>query len=222
MGYSRENPSPRYQVLIDQHRQMHLEGDKSIGIPPENTFEGMKVSSKANRIKKIVQMTGAKTILDYGSGKGRLHIEKHFKIPGQNKLGTLAEYWEVESVRCYDPCYPPYSELPLGKFDGVISIDVLEHCTEEDLPWIIDEIFNYANLFVYANIACEPALKFLPNGENAHATVRPADYWEAIFENSVERYPDLLWEVNISYRRGNGGRQWTVEKRLGNLRQGGD
>jgi hypothetical protein len=66
----------------------------------------------------------------------------------------------------------PFSALPEGRFDGVVCTDVLEHCPEEDLPWIVGELFGYARLFVFANVACYPAAKKLPNGENAHCTIR--------------------------------------------------
>ena len=42
---------------------------------------------------------------------------------------------------------------PTGQFDGVISTDVLEHCPEPDLPWILDEMFGAARKFIFANIA---------------------------------------------------------------------
>jgi FkbM family methyltransferase len=89
----------------------------------------------------------------------------------------IAEYWDVDEVQCYDPGYAPHSARPEGRFDGVICTDVLEHCPEEDVPWILEEIFGYAGRFVYLNVACYPARKTLPNGENAHITVRPPEWW---------------------------------------------
>src|SRR5437763_1557904 len=79
----------------------------------------------------------------------------------------IAEYWDVDEVRCYDAGYQPYRKLPAGQFDGVISTDVLEHCPEEDLSWILQEIFSFARRFVFLNVACFPARKTLPDGTNA-------------------------------------------------------
>jgi hypothetical protein len=50
---------------------------------------------------------------------------------GVVRWNSMKEYWGVESIRCYDPGYPPFSTLPEGRFDGVICTDVLEHCPEE-------------------------------------------------------------------------------------------
>ena len=101
----------------------------------------------------------------------------------------------MQDVRCYDPCHEPFSRLPEEKFDGVLCTDVLEHCPEEDVPWILDEIFGYARRFVFANAACYPARKHLPNGENAHCTIREPAWWRERLCETSARHPGVLWEV---------------------------
>ena len=102
------------------------------------------------------------------------------------------DYWGIDYVHCYDPSYAKYSTLPLGPFDGVICTDVLEHCPEDDLPWIVTEIFAYAENFVYANVACYPAMKRFPTGENAHCTVRAPEWWaRPLPPRSVPSSPDV-------------------------------
>ena len=89
-------------------------------------------------------------------------------------------------------------QLPEEKFDRVISTDVLEHCPEEDISWIIDEMFAKTHKFLFANIACYPAAKKLPNGENAHCTIRPATWWGEIIRPIASRYPHVLYQFEIS------------------------
>src|SRR5690606_11800435 len=108
---------------------------------------------------------------------------------------SVLDYWDIAAVHCYDPCYAPYSKLPEGRFDGVVCTDVLEHCPEQDLPWIIGEIFGYADRFVYANVACYPARKHLPNGENAHCTIKPAAWWRTLLQEASAGRTGLTWEV---------------------------
>ena len=83
--------------------------------------------------------------------------------------------------------------MPRARFDGVISTDVLEHCPAEDIPWIIDEIFSFADEFVYLNVACYPAKKLLPNGENAHCTIEPPEWWKAHFDRALGQRPGLRY-----------------------------
>jgi hypothetical protein len=110
----------------------------------------------------------------------------------------LSDYWGLTGVHLYDPCYQPYAKLPTTVFDGVISTDMLEHCGEEDIPWIIDEIFSFAKKFVFANVACYPAKKTLPNGENAHCTIKDAKWWNDVICTVGDKHPHVMWEVVLS------------------------
>ena len=198
--YSRENPSPRYRELTQLYRQMHAEGEQFLKIPPEQTFPGLSLPSQAGRIKRLVAATGATNILDYGSGKGMQYDLRGIKTEDGKVYETIQDYWDVDFIQCYDPSFTPFSKLPTGKFDGVISTDVLEHCPEEDLQWIIGEIFSYADRFVFANVACYPAKKRLPTGENAHCTIQPPDWWQSLIRGVAARYPGVAWEFWIQWR----------------------
>ena len=149
------------------------------------------------RIKELIDDTGARTILDYGCGKGMQYDPHHLQVPGAGVWDGVIDYWDIDEVCCYDPCYERYSKLPQGELDGVISTDVLEHCVVEDIAWIVAEMFSYANQFVFANIACYPAIATLPNGENAHCTVRPATWWQPIFAATAAQYPGVEWSLAI-------------------------
>lgn len=215
MTFSRAHPSPRYLELQCLYRTMHEQGETFLGIPPEQTFPGASLPAQAPRIKRLVELTGARTLLDYGSGKGKqyeprpIHDAQGVEWPG------IIDYWDIDEIVCYDPCYAPFSALPQGCFDGVISTDVLEHCPEQDVPWIVSEMFGYATRFVFTNVACYPARKRLPTGENAHCTIKPLAWWKDLFECAAADRPELRWEVWIQYRSGTPPGA-LVEERIGN------
>lgn len=205
MAYSRQNPSPRYRELLAMYRQMHLHGDARTAQPAQKTFDGYSLPPQAPRIKRLIDRTGARRLLDYGSGKGLQYDLPVFAVEGEGQWDGVIDYWGIDEVVCFDPAYPPYSRLPEGRFDGVIATDVLEHCPEEDVDWILGEIFAYATRFIYATIACYPAKKHLPNGENAHCTIRPPAWWEARFTHQASAHPGVEWEAWLqknSPRRG--------------------
>lgn len=198
--YSRQNPSVRYVDLLDQYKSMHAHGVEHLNCAPEDTFPGFSLFSQAARIKVLIDQTGTETILDYGSGKGKQYEPRAITIPNQGKWPSILEYWDISEVTCYDPNYPPYQKLPTEKFEGVVCTDVLEHCPEEDIPWIIDEIFSYATKFVYLNIACYPAQKRLPSGENAHCTIQGLDWWKPILDAASAKYSSLQWEAWLTFK----------------------
>jgi hypothetical protein len=215
MTYSRANPSPRYLELQNLYRTMHTEGERFLGIPPAETFPGSSLAAQSYRIKALIAKTGEQTFLDYGSGKGLQYEPHSIRDEAGVEWPGIIDYWDVDEVLCYDPAYAPFTKVPAGKFDGVISTDVLEHCPEEDIPWIIDEIFGYAGRFVFANVACYPARKRLPTGENAHCTIKPVDWWRVLMESAVARHPGILCEVWIQSRMDTPQGPKLVEERIG-------
>ncbi len=200
MTYSRGNPSSRYVALQSMYREMHLKGEQFLGTPAEKTFPGYSLDAQLARIKTMIERTGAQVVLDYGCGKGRQYESRVIRDGTGGQWPSVVDYWDIDEIVCYDPCYEHYSKLPSGQFDGVISTDVLEHCPEEDVPWIVDEMFGYATRFVFANVACYPAGKRLPNGENAHCTIKPVEWWEQIVRTVAARYPGVRWEFWLEHR----------------------
>jgi hypothetical protein len=188
-AFTRAAPSQRYRDLIALYADMHDHGDRQRGKAAAKTFSGSSLERQAPRIRMLTQSQKARTLLDYGCGKASLHGQKPVTIEGA-QYPDIAVYWGLDAITLYDPAYAPYTRLPEGRFDGVICTDVLEHCPKEDIPWILDEIFGYAGRFVFANVACFPAMKTLPNGENAHCTIEGPEWWEARLIEASARHPD--------------------------------
>lgn len=197
--YSRVNPSPRYQELLGLYKQMHTEGAESVNLPPEKTFPGLSLKNHVVRIGMIIEILGSETILDYGSGKGKQYGPVEIATRDGRTFLSIKDFWRVSSITCFDPAYEPFSVLPEGKYDGVVSTDVLEHCPKEDVPWIINEMFSYAREFVFMNVACYPAVKTLPNGENAHCTVEPVEWWKDLMDDAVAQHPGLRYYAEFSH-----------------------
>jgi hypothetical protein len=202
-NFNRSAPSPRYRRLVQQYELMHLHGEAHLGIPPEKTFPGESLPQQAARIKRLIRLTGSRTILDYGAGKGQQYLPLRIVDEEERaEYPDIRSFWGVDLIRCYDPAYQPFTELPTGKFDGVVCTDVLEHCPEEDIPWILNELFAFAERFVYANVACFPARKRLPSGGNAHCTIKPVRWWEEQLERPARATAHIRYEFRLAYRKG--------------------
>jgi len=192
-AYTRSSPSTRYQQLIEQYKLMHTEGERFRNIPPEQTFSGQSLPRHAEMIKSLVDRYQTKTLLDYGCGKGAQYTAVRVKLADGTEYETIPAYWGVEKIVCYDPGYEPFSHLPSAICDGVICTDVLEHCPEEDIPWILDELFGFARKFVLANVACYPAMKRLANGENAHCTIKDRGWWHDQIHRAADVCPHVRY-----------------------------
>lgn len=198
MSYTRDNPSPRYQTLMTQYRDMHTHGDRINDIPPEKTFNGISVVEHLTAVRGIIDRVGARTLLDYGCGKAEAYDKLTVNMPNGAKVKGLKAAWGLESVALYDPAFEKYSARPTGIYDVVISTDVLEHCPEEDIEWIVSDMFSFSRKALFCSIALYVARKHLPSGENAHVTLKSAGWWVDVFEALKARSPDRKYFLAIA------------------------
>ena len=135
-------------------------------------------------ICKLIDLTEAKSLLDFGCGRGKQYAGWG-DLDAQTHLGMMPAL--------YDPGVEQFEKMPKGKFDGVYSTDVMEHIPEEELPESLELIFSKATKFVYLAICTSPSMATLPNGENAHCTLEDIDWWKEI----VNRYrpTDILTHI---------------------------
>ena len=137
-----------------------------------NNWIGESLAEYKHQIYGIIKNNNIKSILDYGCGKAKFHniLFNNKKTPG-SPIGI--------EITKYDPAVEEYSIKPLlsNKFELVLCIDVMEHVQEDRIEEVLQDIFNYGNQ-VFMTITCYPATQILPNGLNAHYTVKEPDWWK--------------------------------------------
>jgi len=199
LKYTRENPSPRFLELQDMYKTMHTQGDPTIGLGAEQTFDGQSLMDFVLLLQNVFRSMGIRSVLDYGCGKAVVHKMARQTLQSGVVLQGTQSIWGVKAITLYDPGYEPYSAFPKGTFDAVICTDVLEHIPEEDIPWILEEIFSFAERFVFMTVALYPAAKSLPNGENAHITLKSVGWWSDLIEETAKRHPNKAYTVPLMY-----------------------
>lgn len=103
-----------------------------------------------------------KSVLDYGCGRGNL-------------ADFFAQHHN-SNIRKYDPAIPELSEYPTGHYDLAVNTDVLEHVPEEEIDGIIANIRTLSR-DAFFNVHLSHASEILSNGENAHCTIKPPEWW---------------------------------------------
>ncbi len=162
-------------------------------VSAEKAFSGDQLPKYIPQIKQLIDKTGAKSVLDYGAGKGSHYGKLELKDQtGKTVARSLKEYWNVQSITLYDPRVPAYNELPGKKHDGLISTDVLEHIPRADAPWVVEECSPWLqSSFLQMWPVCYPAITCLPDGSNAHETVQHPQWWAGLFECTAAKFPDV-------------------------------
>jgi 2-polyprenyl-3-methyl-5-hydroxy-6-metoxy-1,4-benzoquinol methylase len=115
-------------------------------------------------VDALMHKLDAKSMLDYGCGRGFLREE------------LLANYDVTYAIREYDPAIAGKDGIP-GKADVVVCGDVLEHVEPICLDSVLDHIKRLAQKAAFLVVATRPAVKHLPDGRNAHLIVEPMSWW---------------------------------------------
>ncbi len=111
------------------------------------------------------------TVLDFGAGQQSLG-----KYVQENAVDVNVKWTN------YDPGQPLISTPPEGKFDLIVSSDVLEHVEPEEIDNVIAWLDAHATKAQFHHIACDPCGLILPDGRNAHLITEKVDWWLEKFE----------------------------------------
>ena len=141
-------------------------------------FAGFTIKRYVNDIAHAVSIHRAKTLLDYGSGKGYQYLLNRV----HDKFDPCPHCGRGLLPKLFDLGVRQISEKPTGTFDGVICTDMLEHIEEADVPRILADILSLAGKFIVLGISCRPEtkdVKQLSDGRGVHVTVKPPKWWAA-------------------------------------------
>lgn len=193
-----ENFSPQGKLLLNFYSQMAEVGyTRTSGEEVNNAFSDFELRKFRNVAKTFFEANEIKTVLDYGSGGSDWEMEG-FDLESGN---SAMQYFNLEQVFNYEPARQ--RDLVTAA-DCVTCIDVMEHIFMSDVPAVLRDIFANANKAVMLNIACYPAAALLPNGENAHITVRDPLWWKGILDMVSMDFPkvSVMLICSVTYSSG--------------------
>ena len=183
--------SKKGQALIDMYQHMASGGYlRKDGVDLNDAFGNFELRFYQIPIKEQFNQFRVKTILDYGGG-GSDWTAKNFSNNGD----SAQEYFGLDQCFKYEPGRKIDERTQV---DCVLSFDVLEHIFIADIDNTLNDIFSYAKKLVILNIANYPANAKLPNGENAHITIRNKFWWKAKLDSCAIKYPNISIQLLIS------------------------
>ena len=148
----------------------------------DHAFNDMEMRAYAAQIRAMLQVLQAETMLDFGCGGS------DYELPGFDGQLSAREYLGLREVYRYEPARGIDQRQPA---DAVLCFDVLEHLFIADMAATVRELFSLARKLLVVNVACYEARAMLPNGENAHITVRAPLWWKGFFDAIAIEYPGV-------------------------------
>ena len=119
-------------------------------------------------------------VLEFGAGNGQL--ARHLEQQGNQVAAIEASRRPLTGIPCARKIHGTALALPFLKedFDLFVSVDVLEHLTENDCKLVIREAARLCRR-IFVSVCTRRSGLLGPNGENLHLTVRPASWWSRQF-----------------------------------------
>ena len=171
--------------LIKLYQRMVVEGyERQDGHTVEDAYGDFELQKFRTICKEHISDPGIKTVLDYGGGGS------DWDAPGfdSNTGASAKQFFDVRSVTTFEPAR---NQMEKKHSDCVVCMDVLEHIFITDVANLTHELFSLAKKLLVVNIACYKAAALLPNGENAHVTVRSPDWWKGTIDAAAIKYPQV-------------------------------
>jgi hypothetical protein len=186
--FTKEKPSRRYAETIEQYRM--LDGDPSPDAALRDFLQLRRLDAHGEEIRRLIGQTAARIVLDHAAGK-----QRHY-APAR-KMKSFAAWPGVE-IACADAMVADIAKPANRMFDGVFSVDALQHMPEEDIGWILDEMFAAAKSFVYVGVSSAETTRKLPNGASTPCNAQPAEWWQGQLELAAKRQPGRRWRLVVT------------------------
>ena len=131
------------------------------------------------------------------------------ELGGRADVGTLLHYTLGGAAPGVDAPHLDPLEQHLGAerpaASGVICSQLLEYLPDEDVPWMLDEMFTAAGKLLFLVIDDQ--------GKAARAEpscrTRNGAWWQALVEGAARRRPSVHWRMALRTRRLLGKLSWT-------------
>jgi hypothetical protein len=150
-----------YKPLYEHCHSQHADYNVNVGV------ELMKFLDK--RIH-------GQTILEFGAGNGDLC--RRLETWGNKVTAIEIAANAFERIRCSHKLQDTAIGLCFlqERYDLFVSIDVLEHLTDNDIRITLREAARLCDTILLA-VSTRPSGLLGPRGENLHLTVKPIDWW---------------------------------------------
>ena len=179
-----------YKLMVNDGYNNNLFNIKNYKKFLKNTFNENQINS----------------VLDYGSGRSDWN-DKSFDQ--DNNLSAI-NYFNLDKVYQYEPT----NDINYKKIaECVLCFDVLEHIFISDLSKVVSDLYYHASKLLVLQVACYEAKAKLPNGENAHITLRSPIWWKGFVDAVSSNFKiKTILICSTAFNKASVFKSWSVDE----------
>jgi mitochondrial fission protein ELM1 len=175
--FSREHPSSLFAEFAKQARDL-----QNISPTKLSAFQDVET---VHELQEAMHALQAKTLLYCHFGGFFERFPEHVDSTGLSSLTmTDLDLYQEDS-----------GSLPSRQFDIVLSPGWLQRIPEEDIPWVMEEMFNRAKGMVYVAIESTNRLQSFSAETSQARLKRDFNWWMSHLESISARYPAIHWKL---------------------------
>jgi hypothetical protein len=161
--------SNKYKQTLSKSIEFH---NKSV------TWDGGGSYQYIKQLQEIIKQYNCKTMLDYGCGKGTQYSGDEL---------DFAQLIGINSYNLYDPAYEKYKELPVGKWDLTVCLDVLPFIPEEDIDVVKNLMLSMTNTLCVVGLHSDLQAR---KSKKPFVCIKSEEWWEEKLQDDKLK---ILW-----------------------------
>lgn len=140
---------------------------------------------------ELLSQAGARSILEFTVADAR-----------NEALESRVGKYPGATLTTFDPTATGAEgmDVPAGPFDAVISSSGLELLSNEDIPWVLDQLMRRARSAVF--VAVDDIARNVPvsDGTSLVLSSRGFAWWRTQMEAAARMHPDVRWRLGVRRR----------------------
>lgn len=166
--FTRERPSQRFRQLAMESRVSRATPSGARTVP----------ARQRAAIDRLAAETGSMTIALYDPVSG-----------------DFTEYPEGSMLESGKRSSPDHGAAAAARYDGIVALDTIGRLANDDVPWVLGEMFRAARRFVFAPIPRKHGLFGRADSHAPLGGISDPEWWRSGMECAVRQHPGVRWAL---------------------------
>jgi mitochondrial fission protein ELM1 len=173
----------------------------------QTIFDAHEPSAGFYQIQSVRDLKRSDAHIMEGSVKTTLWCHLRNMEENSHKHKERVSNEDSLAITPFNLCRQTPASLPAQTFDMVYSAGELQLIPEEDVPWILDEMFRLANSFVFIQIQADKSRAASRQKNHSRDRQSLFNRWIFQFDTIGRRFPHIHWKFVFCDNHGGGNHQ---------------